>query len=67
MNDDFPQHPARRTMLAQTLAHSAALAVGSLLGGEALAAPAPPMRRPARRPTHRAAGMPETARARSTC
>lgn len=40
MNDNLPQHPARRTMLAQTLAHSAALAVGSLLGGEALAAPA---------------------------
>ncbi|WP_175910217.1 MULTISPECIES: GMC oxidoreductase [unclassified Burkholderia] len=40
MNDDTPQYPARRTMLAQTLAHSAALAVGSLLGGEAIAAPA---------------------------
>ncbi|HEB3530109.1 TPA: GMC family oxidoreductase N-terminal domain-containing protein [Burkholderia cenocepacia] len=40
MNDNSLQDPARRTMLAQTFAHSAALTVGSLLGGEAIAAPA---------------------------
>ncbi|WP_156432353.1 GMC family oxidoreductase [Burkholderia sp. MSMB1498] len=40
MSDDTLRNPARRTMLAQTLSHSAALAVGSLLNGEATAAPA---------------------------
>ena len=38
MTEDNLQDPARRKMLAQTLAHSVALSVGSLLGGEALAA-----------------------------
>ncbi|WP_156437380.1 MULTISPECIES: GMC family oxidoreductase [Burkholderia] len=40
MSDDTLRNLARRTMLAQTLSHSAALAVGSLLNGEATAAPA---------------------------
>ncbi|OXJ30537.1 dehydrogenase [Burkholderia sp. HI2714] len=52
MNDDTLQHPARRTMLAQTLAHSAVLAVGSLLGGEASAEPDAPAEWPRRQATN---------------
>lgn len=38
MNERKLKHPARRAMLAQTLTQSAALAVGSLLGTDAIAA-----------------------------
>ena len=40
MKNTTLHHPARRVMLAQTLAHSATLAVGSLFGAEAIAASA---------------------------
>ncbi|MFA8325803.1 GMC family oxidoreductase [Burkholderia ubonensis] len=39
MNETTLKHPARRAMLARAVAHSAALAAGSLLGSNALAAP----------------------------
>ncbi|KVZ02596.1 GMC family oxidoreductase [Burkholderia stagnalis] len=50
MNETTLKHPARRAMLARAVAHSAALAAGSLLGSDALAAPSATADASARRP-----------------